>query len=124
MGSAFDAVFDRCAVPAHFDFNGEPVTYTPYGGATATAIMAVVRWAEGVGEMARPDGRVFRIEAELDVKLSDCPNLRAGDKFTIDGVDYRVNRMPRRTRNTATVQVLAIDLREKGNKDRYLPTGG
>lgn len=123
MGSAFDAVFKRCAKPAHFSFNGEVIGYTPRGGDLAS-ITAVVRWREGVGEVNREDGRIYRVEAELDIDLLECPSLAAGDKFTIDGADYRLDRMPTRTRNTATIVVILIEQRDKGRRERFLPTGG
>jgi hypothetical protein len=91
MGSAFDAVFQRCARPAHLSFNGEEVVYTPRGGTALNTrgawlpgkFLAVVSSDRGRTETA--DGkltlsRVFFDDNEIEPKEGDSVRIVAEGK--------------------------------------------
>jgi hypothetical protein len=101
----------------------QSVTYTPRGG-DATTIRAVVRFEESVGEFERPDGRTFRGMIELHVDLTECPDIGSGDKFRVGGVDYFVDKVPEKNLGVAHVVAVNLEQREKGTRNRLLPTGG
>jgi hypothetical protein len=99
------------------------VIYTPKDG-DAETIDSIVHWEEGIGEFARPDGSAYRGVVELELDEDDVPSLQAGDKFTIDGAAYSVDRNPTKAMGLVSVQAIKIEQREKARPNRHMPTGG
>lgn len=115
MSSAFDAMFERVALPSALAFNGEAILYTPLGG-DAKIIQAIVDRGEGWKEDNVEDGLRLQFGSEIKVRVSDCPNLRCGDRFRIDEVDLWLSHVPRANDSgLATVALTRTQYTEKSD---------
>ena len=84
-----------------------PALYVPMGVGPGVAIRVMRRSPDRMVEFGA--ARLVSDSAVLDVRVSDCPELAAGDRFEIAGEIFVVQGTPRRDRERLvwTVELLA-----------------
>ncbi len=100
--NAFAAALDVLFADAHLS---REVVYTADGG-IAALVRAILRRPDEVAEFG--DARLWSETTRLDLRLSEVPTPRPGDRIEIDGEAFLIQGEPVRDRERLT---WTVDLR-------------